>query len=126
VILVQRGKSPDAGLWGFPGGHVELGETALNAAVRELHEETGVIARAEAYLTNIDVVRHHPDGSVAAHYLLAAVSCIYVSGEPVADTDARDAAWVSFATIADATLPMSARVQDLAALARRNLRDRHA
>ena len=44
VLLVQRRNPPDAGLWGFPGGHVEAGETALCAAARELAEETGVIA----------------------------------------------------------------------------------
>ena len=41
VLLVQRGKAPDLGLWGFPGGHVEPGESAEAAALRELHEETG-------------------------------------------------------------------------------------
>ncbi|OWJ87584.1 NUDIX domain-containing protein, partial [Paracoccus yeei] len=34
VLLVQRRNPPDAGLWGFPGGHVEPGETALAAAAR--------------------------------------------------------------------------------------------
>ena len=33
VLLAQRTKMPDAGLWGFPGGHVEPGETAMEAAV---------------------------------------------------------------------------------------------
>ena len=50
VLLARRGKEPDAGLWGFPGGHVELGETALQAAVRELREETGVEAHPLGYL----------------------------------------------------------------------------
>ena len=44
VLLARRRKEPDAGLWGYPGGHVELGETALAAAARELLEETGVTA----------------------------------------------------------------------------------
>ncbi|MGV6850187.1 MAG: NUDIX domain-containing protein, partial [Marinibacterium sp.] len=54
VLLARRANPPDAGLWGFPGGHVEPGETGLAAAVRELAEETGVIARPVDYLTNID------------------------------------------------------------------------
>ena len=42
VLLIQRKTAPNAGWWGFPGGHVELGETAMEAARRELLEETGV------------------------------------------------------------------------------------
>ena len=34
VLLVRRKNPPDAGLWGFPGGHVDAGETALDAAAR--------------------------------------------------------------------------------------------
>lgn len=121
VLLVQRGKQPDRGLWGFPGGHVEPGETALEAAVRELHEETGVRARAVDYITNIDVLRHGPDGALTAHYLLAAVLCAYQDGEPVAADDARDAAWVPVGRVLEGALPMSARVADLTRL----LRDRY-
>ncbi len=39
-LLVQRGAAPHAGQWSFPGGKLELGETALDGARRELSEET--------------------------------------------------------------------------------------
>lgn len=117
ALLVQRGKMPDAGLWGFPGGHVEPGETALAAAVRELREETGVRATAVEYLTNIDVLRTDPDGAIVAHYLLAAVLCDYAGGVPQAADDARDAAWIACDTVRAGTLPMSPRVGEVMELA---------
>ncbi|MFC3570626.1 NUDIX hydrolase [Paracoccus simplex] len=117
VLLVQRRNPPDAGLWGFPGGHVEPGETALQAAARELAEETGVIARPRAYIDNIDVIECGPDGALRFHFLLAAVRCDYVSGVPAAADDALDARWVPVAEIRRAALPLSARVADTVARA---------
>ena len=45
VLLIRRGKPPYEGEWSLPGGKIEYGETAAEAALRELAEETG--ARAE-------------------------------------------------------------------------------
>ena len=110
VLLVRRRNPPDAGLWGFPGGHVEPGETALDAAARELAEETGVIARPHAYLDNIDVIERGADGALRFHFLLAAVLCDYVSGQPVAADDALDAGWMPVAEVLSGQLPQSASV----------------
>lgn len=113
VLLAQRRNPPDAGLWGFPGGHVEPGETALAAAARELTEETGVIARPRAYLDNIDLILHGPDGALQYHFLLAGVLCDYVSGDPTAADDALDARWWPVADVLEGRLPLSASVADL-------------
>ena len=42
VLLIQRGKAPRQGQWSLPGGAQELGETVVEAAVREVLEETGL------------------------------------------------------------------------------------
>lgn len=115
ILLVRRRNPPDAGLWGFPGGHVDAGETALAAAARELAEETGVIARPVRYLTNLDIILHDTEGALQFHFLLAVVLCDYVSGTPVAADDVLDAGWIALGDVA--SLPTSADVDRISALA---------
>lgn len=45
VLLVRRKQEPGKGLWGLPMGFAELDESIAHAAVRELHEETGLKGR---------------------------------------------------------------------------------
>ncbi|MEX0281708.1 MAG: NUDIX hydrolase [Arenibacterium sp.] len=117
VLLAQRRNKPDAGLWGYPGGHVEWGETVLEAAVRELREETGVMAKPVSYLTNIDLLLPNEDGKISTHYLLVAVLCNYISGSPVAADDVADARWIPISDVKQNRLPMSARVSQVLNLA---------
>lgn len=54
VLLVKRSAEGDhAGEWGIPGGKVEPGETAAEAAVREAHEEVGVDPKAIGGTANL-------------------------------------------------------------------------
>ncbi len=117
ALLVQRKNPPDAGTWGYAGGHVEFGETFAEAAVRELHEETGVTARAVQLIDTAEFIHRNTQGDVIHHFVLGAVLCEYVSGDPVADDDALDAAWVALTDIYAKRLPMSDKVDDVARMA---------
>jgi len=44
LLLIRRKNDPFKGQYAFPGGFVEIGETTENAALRELKEETGIVA----------------------------------------------------------------------------------
>ncbi|MGR3371901.1 MAG: NUDIX hydrolase [Pseudooceanicola nanhaiensis] len=93
VLLARRRNEPDAGLWGFPGGHVELGETLAEAAERELREETGLNAIGGRVIDTLEVIRRGDDDSVSHHFLMVAVTCSFRGGEPVAGDDADEVGW---------------------------------
>src|SRR5215470_11352460 len=71
VLLVERGKGALKGRWSLPGGHIEPGERARDAARRELHEETRIEARFAGLLDIHEVLIHSPAGGLLAHYLIA-------------------------------------------------------
>lgn len=95
VLVVQRGKPPLVGIWSLPGGTVEPGETAIAAAARELGEETGVTAQLTHLVDLVDIIRHGPDGALAFHYAIACYTGHWISGQPIAASDARDARFIS-------------------------------
>jgi 8-oxo-dGTP diphosphatase len=95
LLLVKRGQPPSQGLWSFPGGRIELGETVAQAATRETLEETGVVIRPRDVACVVDAVTRDEAGRVRYHYVIVDVYADYVRGEPVAATDSAQARWVS-------------------------------
>src|SRR5271169_2779020 len=83
ALVVRRSNPPMAGFWGFPGGVLELGETIAQGAMRELLEETGVVAEPIGLLTVIDTIDHDEEGRVRYHYTLVVVRGVWRSGEGV-------------------------------------------
>jgi 8-oxo-dGTP diphosphatase len=105
ALIVQRAQQPNAGRWGFPGGVLELGETVGAGAMRELQEETGVVAEPAGTLSVHDAIDRDDAGRVRFHYTLIAVRGVWRSGEGVAADDAAAVAWVSREEIAAGRYP---------------------
>ena len=114
-LLVQRGNEPNKGMWSIPGGKIESGEGTLDAAKRELQEETGLTTTMQQ--TNEWTLKWHEDGPFTCsdsihqpttegmkgfHYVIsqcfAEVIAIAPSSSPPhieARDDAMDAKWWS-------------------------------
>ena len=80
-ILLQR--RSDNGLWGLPGGSVEIGESVSAAIVREVREETGLTVGVErlvgVYSEPARQVVRYADGNVV-HYISTLFACRILDG----------------------------------------------
>ena len=117
ALVVRRANPPMAGRWGFPGGVLELGEAVAEGAMRELFEETGVVADPIGPLTVIDTIDRDDEGRVRFHYTLVAVCGLWRSGEGVAADDAEEVAWLNRAEIIERNLPIAPALLPLIDLA---------
>jgi len=96
ILLVERSVPPGVGKWGFPGGHLELGETIQEAAIRELREETGIVAAPVSILTAFDFIEKDR-GLTQRHFALIAVLCDWREGEGAPLEDATRLGWFTLA-----------------------------
>lgn len=92
VLLIRRAQPPRMGEWSLPGGRIEPGERATEAALRELREETGVAARLCGLIDVVDGI--FPEAG--RHYVLIDYLAIWVAEEPIAGDDAAEAVFVPF------------------------------
>lgn len=100
VLLVLRANEPSRGVWSVPGGRIEAGESARDAAAREVREETGLDVEVGELLLTAEL----------GPYVVADYAAVVTGGTLVAGDDALDARWFSAAELA--ALPMSPGLLD--------------
>jgi 8-oxo-dGTP diphosphatase len=95
LLVVRRGRSPAKGRWSLPGGRVEPGERAADAAVREVHEETGLDVEVVSFLGFSEVIAD--DHHIVILDFLAAMQ----GGDLRSGDDADAVEWVGRAALAE-------------------------
>lgn len=96
VLLIRRGGHPFLGCWAFPGGFVEPGEDADQAAVRELQEETGLVDVSLEQFGLYSAPGRDPRAWTASEAYLGVVD---KSVQACAGDDAADAKWFRLSLI---------------------------
>ena len=101
VLLQQRPEGRDmAGLWEFPGGKIEAGETPEQSLIRELEEELGITVK-EACLAPLTFASHsYPD----FHLLMPLYVCRRWEGIARAQ-EGQELAWVRLNRLKDYPMP---------------------
>ena len=103
VLLIQRKYPPMVGYWGLPGGFVERDEDPLEAVLRELKEETGLIGSNPELL----MVMGDPQRDPRKHIVSIVYSVSVAGGEPAAGDDAADARFWPLSAILAGDVPMA-------------------
>lgn len=93
VLLVRRGKPPRIGQWSLPGGAQHIGETAEEAARRELREEAGIEVGPMALAIVVDAISRDAAGRALYHYTIIDFAAEWRSGEARAGDDVSEVAW---------------------------------
>lgn len=103
VAIIARHSRSGHLEWCLPKGHIEKGETPQQTAVREVHEETGILGEVVDSIATIDYwftgtsQRVH---KLVHHFALRQIGGeLTVEGDP--DHEAEDAIWVDFADLDD-------------------------
>jgi 8-oxo-dGTP diphosphatase len=89
LLMIRRGQGPADGTWSLPGGRIEFGETAAEAVVRELSEETGLAGSCGPLIGWVEIIE------AGFHYVVLDFDVTIIDdAEPIPGDDAREAAWV--------------------------------
>ena len=104
-ILIAR-RSDDqhqGGLWEFPGGKIEAGETTSQALIRELNEEVGLVTQVEQMSPLVEILFDYPDKQVCLDVLWVDVDVQAL--DQAHGAEGQPIAWVGWDKLSDYDFP---------------------
>jgi ADP-ribose pyrophosphatase YjhB (NUDIX family) len=100
VLIVRRARPPARGVYTLPGGVVEVGETLVDAAKREVWEETGLDIAPLALAGFREVILRDGENAVSRHFVILSFAARWIAGEVRLNGELDDARWLDPAEIA--------------------------
>jgi 8-oxo-dGTP diphosphatase len=93
ILIIKRRFPPNEKKWSIPGGVIEIGEPAREAAVREVREETGLGVRIDGIVDVVDNIIYEGE-RVKYHFINCDFQATYLSGEVTTNEEVLDFAWI--------------------------------
>jgi 8-oxo-dGTP diphosphatase len=100
VLVVRRARSPARNLYTLPGGAVEVGETLIEAVIREVHEETSLRIEPVALAGHREVIVRDAEDQIERHFVILCFAARWLGGVPSLNTELDDARWLDPAELA--------------------------
>jgi len=94
VLVVRRARKPALNRYTLPGGAVEAGETLVEAAIREVREETSLSIEPVALAGHREVIARDDAAKVERHFVILCFASRWLAGEPVLSDELDDSRWV--------------------------------
>jgi ADP-ribose pyrophosphatase YjhB (NUDIX family) len=94
VLVVRRARAPADGLFSLPGGVVEIGETLVQAVMREVAEETSITIEPVGLAGYREAIARDRDDRVERHFVILPFAARWLAGEPVLNEELSEARWV--------------------------------
>ncbi len=95
VLIVRRAQPPANGLYTLPGGVVEIGETLIQAVVREVREETGLEIEPHGLAGYRQVIARDDSGRVERHFVILPFAARWLAGEISLNDELAESLWLA-------------------------------
>ncbi len=94
VLIVRRAQSPANDLYTLPGGVVELGETLIEAVMREVREETSLEIEPHGLAGYRQLIARDASGRIERHFVILPFAARWLAGEIALNDELAEGRWL--------------------------------